>query len=404
MNWLQRALGFFQDLPLYDAFLSGSSGNDTPLNTYTALGLSAYWRGVSLIANRMVELPLEVVTENADGEVEAAANHPLQGILADGVAPWLDGTDFVRLITVHMNLHGNSYWQIQSNGRGVVEQLTALDPERIKPVVTDGELRYRLSETAGIRYLPAEEVFHVKGLSRDGITGLSPIDTCASALRLALHSNQYGLNFFTNSGRPATTLMVDPAANISEEQAELIKQRWLASFGGDNSGGVAVMNAIKDVKPVSSTPEESQFLQTRIEAIRDVGRILGVPSQLIGDPAASTYNNVQSMNRQVVSDVLVPLATQIVSAINKQLLGKESGYRAMFNFEAAVQEPMVDRFNSYRTALAGEPFMTVSEVRMREGLAEMEPDFDVPDFEDEQEPEMMDEDEDMEDGTGTATE
>lgn len=48
-----------------------------------------------------------------------------------------------------------------------------------------------------------DQVFHVKGLSFDGVKGISPIAQAREAIGLSLATEEYGAKFFGNGARPA---------------------------------------------------------------------------------------------------------------------------------------------------------------------------------------------------------
>lgn len=363
-------------------FIGMNTKGKVKLTYDTAMGITAYWRGLNLIADRMVELPLSIV----DAKGQPATNNNIQTLLEDGVAKWYDPTDFVRTITVHLLTHGNFYALINSTPGGLVESLEFLTPDSIQPYILDGNLVYRYTKKSGIQtVLLYDEVFHVKGLSRDGLVGISPIAACKDTLRLALQATGFGGEFFDNMALPSTLLTMDSKRQLSDEQQNKVLSKFKRMFGaGGDRQGVGIFGGISGVHQLTIPPDSAQFLETRQESVRDVGRVLGIPAQLLGDTSSSTYNNIQSMYRALTTDTLTPLATRIVSAINKQLLKKP--YTARFDFTNAVQEPMLDRYRAHQIALGGEPFMSVGEVRLMEGYEEeFERDFNFPTVENQNE-------------------
>ena len=359
-------------------FLKGDVPELKQLTPFQVLGVTAYWRGVNMIADRMVELPLSVVLDG-----ETAEGNDVQVLLENGMAEWNDSTDFVRTIVVHLLTHGNFLAMQETGATGQLERLVVLDPSKVTKVeVVENELVYHYAPGTETKRLKYSETFHVKGLSGDGVWGLSPVTACHTTLQLALQATQFGSDFFKNSAMPSVVLTSEKALNEAQEKA--LASTWSRQYGPDGERhGVAMLGGITGVHTLTMPPENAQYLETRQEAVRDVGRVLGIPSQLLGDTASSTYNNVQAMHRALVSDALTPLATRIVSAIDKQLLQKP--YTARFDFEGAVAESFMDQIRAYSLAVGGEPLMSVSEAREKLGLdPDMDMEFDFPRLEEEE--------------------
>jgi phage portal protein BeeE len=56
--------------------------------------------------------------------------------------------------------------------------------------------------------IPSEGIVHLRGLTLDGFTGLSPIAYHRETIGLAIAAEKYGAAFFGNSARPDGVLTV----------------------------------------------------------------------------------------------------------------------------------------------------------------------------------------------------
>ena len=388
------------------------------------IGLSAYWCGVNQIADGLMNMPLtirrfeeggerqrgrehrvmaapRVMRQISRGAIDVVADdHPINALLAGGVYSYLDETDFARLIVYHLLTHGNSYWRIDSNSRGNILALQPLLPERIKPEVdkTTHEIKYKITQSGepkAPKFFKADEILHVKGLSRDGIYGMSPIQVMREDLGLALAANRYGSRFFANDATPTTILQTE-SDSLTKDEMDLIVDSWERDQGGENQRSTAVLWGGVKAERIGLPPEDSQFLETRVHSVQDVARILGLPPSKLYDMSRSTYNNVLQENIAFGNDTLRPLATRICAAIDSQLLGNDSQYFCAFEAGGMQWADQLARFRAYEIGIRSK-FYSGIEARRSEGLPDEMPDDgmadDEPDMpDDEPEPDAPEED------------
>ena len=322
----------------------------------------------------MVEVPFSIVQmEGMDEKV--AKQHYMQRLLDNGVGPLYNRNAFVRTVVTHLLTRGAHYSRIRHTNTGIVEALEFLHPWTTSPRIYKGNLVYDVTtdaETGKVATLPSMEVFHTKGLSLDGINGMDPISTCLTSLGLAISSNKYGANLFANDASPSIILHSNPDTVWTEAQRQRVKNKWALENSQGNSRGVALAEGVSHVSQLTIAPNDSQFLETRQEAVRDIARMLGIPPVLLGDPAASTYDNISQLYRAFVTDTLVPLATEITADVDKQLLNPDRPYYARFDFKSALVDAIKDRYVAYSIATVKKPILSVNEVRRMEGLPEVE--------------------------------
>jgi phage portal protein BeeE len=94
----------------------------------------------------------------------------------------------------HCTLRGNAFAQIVSNSRGEVTDLLPLHPDRVTiELLSDTQWRYRYTRRDGSEIVLARsEVFHLRGLSPDGIVGYNPITAAREAVAGGLAAQDYG--------------------------------------------------------------------------------------------------------------------------------------------------------------------------------------------------------------------
>ncbi|MCY4056649.1 MAG: phage portal protein [Gammaproteobacteria bacterium] len=336
----------------------------------TVMGIPAFWRGISLIENAMVNLPFAVHMTTSDGKEEPAPDHPFQALIDGGVHEDLDASGFVRLTAHQVKTYGAAHWGIEYDGGGNLTGLRPIEPATVRPVMRGGERRYTGtyisfdSQSYELFDLPADDVLIIQGLSRTGVVGLSPIQICADALGLAISAPRYAAGLFANGGIPLLVVLFDDDVYLDERGRLEFEEKWEKKTRGVKGAG-----GVRDVKMLGLRPDESQLLGTREENVREIGRILDVPPSMLFETSRSTYNNASEEGRAFANNCIIPLGTRIVSGINHRVV--EPPYFVKFTYDRLLVPPMKDRFEAYEIGLE-KGFMLINQVRQQEGWPDLE--------------------------------
>lgn len=196
--------------------------------------------------------------------------------------------------------------------------------------------------------LDPKDVFHVPGMGFDGLIGYSPLALAKNAVGTGLACEKYGAKFFNNSAIP-TGVLEHPNV-LDEAAAERLRENWNSVYGGSNSAGkVAVLEQGMSYKPISITPEQVQFLQTRKFQTGEIARIFRVPPHMIGDLERSTYANIEQQSLEFVKYTLDPWLVRWEQAIQRSLLkdDEKSKYYVKFNVDGLLRGDYQSRMNGY---------------------------------------------------------
>ncbi len=168
----------------YQPFVAASA---TGLNVTAdaAMRLSAVYRCVRILAGTVAKLPLKIYRTRKEGGKEEADDHPLYEVLHDSPNSWQTSFDFREMMQAHLALRGNAIAQIIPGPRGAVDQLYPIHPDRVRiQRLENGRLRYNVTMPDGtIKPFAQDQMFHVRGLSFDGVRGLNPIEYQRESLR-----------------------------------------------------------------------------------------------------------------------------------------------------------------------------------------------------------------------------
>lgn len=215
--------------------------------------------------------------------------------------------------------------------------------------------------------VPAKNIVHVRRFVLPGsVLGLSPIEQARQGIGLGLAAERYGARWFGESANPSSVLETDQA--LSGDAVTHLQKQWLSSHGGRRHP--AVLSGGVKWRPISITPEESQFLQTRKFQRGEIAMLFGIPPHMIGDTERSTSwgQGIEAQGIGFVTYSLRPWLACIEDALSDLT---PRGQFVRFNVGGLLrgdQKARYDAYNSARTA----GWMSVNEIRALEDLPPIE--------------------------------
>ena len=120
------------------------------------------WAAVRVLADAASSLPLHVYRKTDAGRERVTSGKLVD--LLDRPGPGTTQADLISSLMAHLAIYGNAYLA-KYRERGEVAQLGLLHPERVRPELESGRLRFRYSPGTGPQQMLTEaDVVHVKGL------------------------------------------------------------------------------------------------------------------------------------------------------------------------------------------------------------------------------------------------
>ena len=356
-------------------FLMGGSTAGKNVNERSAMQMTAVYACVRILSEAIAGLPLHMYHYKDDGGKEKAFDHNLYHLLHDEPNPEMTSFVFRETLMTHLLLWGNAYAQIIRNGKGEVIALYPLMPNRMTVNRdSNGMLYYQYQKSnddaptmeGSSVILSPSEVLHVPGLGFDGLVGYSPIAMAKNAIGLSMAAEEYGAKFYANGAAPSGVLehpgvLKDPAK---------VRDSWNAAFGGSsNSHKVAVLEEGLKYTPISISPNEAQFLETRKFQIDEIARIFRVPPHMVGDLEKSSFSNIEQQSLEFVKYTLDPWVVRWEQSLYRALLSSDekNTYFFKFNLEGLLRGDYQSRMQGYSIGIQN-GFMCPNDVRELENL------------------------------------
>jgi HK97 family phage portal protein len=210
------------------------------------------------------------------------------------------------------------------------------------------------------------DVLHFKGLSLDGIMGVSVIHYFRETFGKGLANSKSHTNFYQNGAKPSGALEA-PNALTKPAQDRLAAQFANQYAGIENAGKPMVLEEGLKYHAISLSPADAQFLETHKLTRADVASIFRMPPHKIGDLERSTNNNIEQQSLDYVGDTLMPWLLNFEQEYRLKLLLPSEVENRYFkhNLAALLRADATARGNYYQK-LVQAGIYSINEVREME--------------------------------------
>jgi HK97 family phage portal protein len=331
-----------------------------PVDTQTALTLSAVWASIRLLAGVGSTLPLDV-HRSGSSNVSSMMATPSLFVQPD---PHLSLSSWLYALWTSLLTAGNAYGIVTaSNGTGYPTSLELLDPSTVTWRSHSDEWEVTVNEKP-MRRWPDGPLWHVPLFVYPGKPyGLSPIQNAKLSIGAGLSAERFGAQFFDSGGNP--NALIYSEQELSAEQAQGIKRAFTRAT--TNNREPAVLGAGLKYERIQIAPDESQFLETGRFTVEQVARMYGIPPELIGGTSSGssvTYANREQRAADWLTFGLMPYLVAIEEALSSLLPPRQ---RVRFNVDGLLRADTASRYAAHSVGIAS-GFLTVDEAREIEDL------------------------------------
>jgi HK97 family phage portal protein len=327
-----------------------------PVSPEAALRVSAVYRCVSIVANVLAMMPGGIFEELAKGSRRATEN-PMDVRLRLTPNDRQTAFEYRRQLFTSLLLRSNAYSQIVPAGPGAFD-LIPLHPDRIRgPEQTaSGELRYVYTPPGGKPPVPligGVDLWHLQGLSEDGIRGLSMVDLARDAIGIAKAGEEHSATTYAR-GVTFAGILEHPKRLTPETAGEMGDSFGRRYGGGGGVGKVPVLWEGMQFKPISMTNKDAEYIESRKFSVADIARWFGVPPHLIGDVERSTSwgTGIEEQNLMFLMVTLLPWITLFEQSYRRTLLLRPDRFYPKLNINVLLRASAKVRFDVYQIGIA----------------------------------------------------
>lgn len=246
---------------------------------------------------------------------EVRPDHPLQ-LLLDRPNPMMSHSELKQIDIIYRAVGGNTYLHKVRNTTGQVIELWPYHAGQMWPVPSRFQWIEEYEYDAGhgkTRRVPARDIIHLKwpmvDLSAPWLA-LSPLAIILREVMTDTEATRLTHSLLKNNAMPAGVVTLPPGTAMSPDKAEKLREKWQKQHGGDNRGGIVILEQGASYERVSMSPDEMSLAAVRnIPETRIAGN-LGVPPIVAGLSVGlqhGTYSNYASARQQMTEETFVPM-------------------------------------------------------------------------------------------------
>jgi HK97 family phage portal protein len=346
-------------------------GSDTPLSGNASdsnlIGSNKNWVFVctNKIAMTMAGITLKLRKYNTKGEDEEVFENPVLTLLAKP-NKFQTGRDFWYMIVSHLELTGNAY--LLKDKEMNPTELMPLIPSNVRCNLNEStklvEYAYQ-NNGKGIVY-PAGMIIHLKHPNPSNILkGRGTLAGIAEWVDVDAAATEFNRLFFKNGAAPSGILETQAT---DEQGLKLARVGFEQKYQGAlNSHKTAILP--KGAKYTSmTTPADMQFVEADSRFRDKILSGFGVPKSVVGIVEDVNRANADSSNYVFMKFTIDPKMRQIISYLDELLLPAFNIKGHYFDYDNIIPENEDFELRENQVALAGQSYMSINEVRAREGL------------------------------------
>tara|TARA_R110002110_G_scaffold128587_1_gene308292 strand:+ start:3174 stop:4382 length:1209 start_codon:yes stop_codon:yes gene_type:complete len=370
MSILKRFASLFTSKRSFLDFTNGrmrsQAGSGIIVSENTAMTYSAVWQACRILSESVAQLPMYIMEKEKNGDKLIRSDHSLYRLIHDEPNPYMTQFNWTQKCMYDLCVNGNSYVQIIRDKQGKPIELMPLDHQKITIKVMEGVLYY--NDAASGQTIDMYDMLHFKTMSKDGIVGLSPIDTLANTISNGLGLLEFSNSYFRNGAKVSGVLQTPNS--LSTESIDRLRNSFNMNYSSiGDSNKTLVLEEGLEFNAISLSNEASQFLSSREFSIAEIARCFSLPPHLLRDLSKSSFSNIQEQSREFVQFSLMPYIRIFESEMTRKLFtnGDKGKMFIEINTNSLLRGNPQERAEFYRTML-NIGALSVNEIRRKENM------------------------------------
>ena len=259
----------------------------------TALRVPSVYSAIALIAGAIGSLPAKVFISEPSGK-RTAHNHPAYRLVHREANDWTSAGELRARLTADALLYNQGGFAYANRVNGRVVEFIRLDPASVtvKADAMTGEPVYEVRDGNRVRVYPYTDILHIRAP-----LDLAPINAGREAIALATVLEQHAARLFAGGARPSSVIEKDNKFGGSDGGVGAIgniKKMYRAWRTNESTEPLILDDGLK-YKTVSMTSTDAQFLEMRLEQVREIARVFRVPPHLLFELSRATWSNAEEM-------------------------------------------------------------------------------------------------------------
>lgn len=301
-------------------FGGGPAKSGATVTVETALQVSTVLAATRAVSQGIAQVPFRLYRQT-DRKREPATGHPLARLVHRKPNPWMSSFELRETMAIRAFLTGNAVAFLNRVGAGEIAEIIPLPGAIAIKQADDFSLSYHVTGKDGqIRVFPESAIWHWRGPSLNGYTGLDAVRLAREAIGLAMVTEETQAQAHSRGLKVGGYYKVE--GTLDKQQYADLRKFLESEYGGrENSGRTMILDRNATFVPTTMNNVDAQHLETRRFQVEEICRQLGVLPVVIGySDKTATFASVEAMFLAHLVHTLAPWYERIEQSANVQLL------------------------------------------------------------------------------------
>lgn len=353
---------------------STPSATGLSISQGTAMSVSAVYACVSRRASDVARCKPSLMRV-VNGKPTVMEDHPVAKLFRrpNWVQTWFE---FAQQMETALLLRNNAYAAILRKRDGTPEAMIPINPDAVMVLeAADGSIFYNtnrigLFQIAALRdfgvAIPAEDMFHLRGLTFNMLVGASTIGLARDSIGVAMGLEQQAARWMANGAKPSGVLKT--AKTLTKDAAIRLRDQWNQFTSGlQNTGRTAILEDGLEWTALQLDAEDLAFIEQRNHQVADIARFYGVPLHKLNVPMNGAQPDPQKAQQVYVNDVIMADLELWEQKFEQVFDLDEEGLSVEFDERKLLRADESTRINTQRLAVMS-GLRTQNECRAEDGL------------------------------------
>ena len=354
---------------LYDGVSSSSAGEQ--VTGTSSWRFSAVYRSIALITETLAALPLGLYETKENGNKFQAKSHKVNYIYESDPNQFQTWFDLKAMLVSQALTYGNGYSYIRRDTYGNILSFEPLTNGECVPYYQrTGKAHFLYYYVFG-KIVEPRDIIHIKCIGSDGVIGRSPIEIAREAIGAGLAQQKFTGSMYENGLNLQGTL--EHPATLSAPAQERLRTQMNKFKGSKNASDTLLLEEGLKYSPISLSPIDAQFIESKKFTIEEIARFYGVPLHKIGSLDRATNNNIEHQDLEFYKNCISPWEERIEQEFNRKvLLPRERGrFKHQFDNSTLLRTDTKARME-WINGMFSKGAITPNEIRVMEGLNAIE--------------------------------